>query len=168
MEPKKPFSLIARTEEIIDQFGWMGIGVFPVKDYPLEHPFTYTVGRWRLGRPELVVSGILHETAQTILHGYIDRFIDEEPEVGVPIPDLLQNGYEPATIELPWEVISVNFGVALSYYDGELFPARQIILPDQSYRLPTEPGCDLSMIQRQVLEGPGYQICVPDEGGPVT
>ena len=125
----------ARTEEVIEQYGWMVQAVFG--SGPRRPDLAYTVGLTGLGHPELVVFGLPVETAHPLLNDLGERVRSGET---LAAGTELSFGAWPHRVHLlsaphPDRVL---FQATRTY--GRPVPALQAVWDDRSGRFPWQPG----------------------------
>lgn len=119
----------------VEKHKWI---VFNIVDESLL-PFSYTVGLYNtFGHPEIIISGIKHESAHEILN-------DIGSDVGkgiVRIPDVVYddilNGYPCLFKTVTQSNYEEYLGRAIVYYSGSNFPVLQCIWPDSERRFPDD------------------------------
>jgi len=122
----------------IEGFGWHIISVLADDDGPA---FSYTVGLYRNYRhPEIIIAGLPYELAQTMLNIAGEAIREgRQFHAGESYDDFLE-GFSCTFREVPPEKYRHYGAYAMWFYDGESFPAMQLIYPDDQKRLPWEEG----------------------------
>lgn len=136
--------VMARTRELVKEFGWAVQGVGGTDDRP---QWAYTIGLHRsFQHPEIAIVGIPIHTIQVILNDCGQRVADGEAfELGRRYVDLirpaegLERLYEVEFVQTAASVYLDWFGSANRFYGG-LVPVWQLVWPDKAGRLPWEPG----------------------------
>jgi hypothetical protein len=126
--PQNPFhSVFATQTRHIAETGWALTGVVPTDptDGP---PFTYTVGLTTHDQPELVIAGLDHIVAGTLLNTMADRIVNagRRHSHGDTVTDLLL-GY-PAILIDGDNTDILHPGTAIARYGTVRL--RQIVWPD--------------------------------------
>jgi len=108
--------------------------------------YSYTVGLFQtFGHPEVVLSGLNIELAQTLLndigHAVAQGGVRREPE---ELYDDILSGYPCLFKAVPVTVYEQYFGRALFFYEETTFPVLQCLWPDALKRFPGDFGYDQS------------------------
>jgi hypothetical protein len=155
--------LSVHVRDLIAQHGWM---VAKVGDQGVM--FAYTVGLTEtLGHPELIMTGLDPNVAQSILNMAGDRiekgeslipYSSEGAESVLFVDGLFGGGYRAAVQRVSPSQRDHRMGVAKVHYEarGQDWEALQIIMPDAKGRFPWQlgyafPGQDL-LYQERTLE----------------
>ena len=119
----------------VEKHGWL---VLQIVDDNLPS-YSYTVGLFKkFGHPELVISGLRGDTAQTILNDIghdIEKGIVREAEH--TYDDVLE-GYPCLFKSVPPSNYDDYFGRANLYYQNSNYPVLQCVLPDSKKRFPDD------------------------------
>lgn len=135
----------------IERVGWAAIGVMPTKDDPID-PFTYTIGLWRgFDHPELIITGMRHETAHALLTDFVERIEKGESfEASRDYPETIRGRntmYTASFRQLSQGHRSENMRAAAWWNGQEDFPALQLVWPDPTGKFPWDEGYDKQFIQ---------------------
>jgi hypothetical protein len=92
--------------------------------------FTYSVGLYRrFGLPEVIMLGLKHPLAHWMVNELAARAREGARfRVGDTLDGLLE-GFSVALRPVPPEHVVAHFGWAIWFYDGEPFPAAQLVVP---------------------------------------
>lgn len=115
-----------------------GMSVIGVMGDP---PFSYTIGLWSAGHPELIICGM--EAVQA--HGVLTSARIAMTENGLQVEEGLEAGgvlvgYAVRFKEVPEPRAPLN--VARRFHKSDRFPAFQLLWPDEQGRFPDEEGYD--------------------------
>jgi hypothetical protein len=125
---------------IITERGWMIQGVFPTENDP-GVDFAYTVGLTAAGLPELVISGLPHETAATLLNDAARHSLTAEVKPGDVLNDIASVPFKVA----PAPRAEVN--MARHLYGPDTVLALQLVWPDNEGFYPGDAGWSLGDMQ---------------------
>jgi hypothetical protein len=128
--------LTGKVLPIIREHGWMIQGVFPTANDPCVG-FSYTVGLTAAGLPELVISGLPHETGGAILNDAARRHLADEILPGATVDDIASVPFR--AVDAP--LAEVN--MARNLYGDDRVRAVQLVWPDAGGFYPGEPGWSL-------------------------
>ena len=120
----------------IDKYGWSIVGVLGEDDIP---GWAYTIGLTELNHPEIVMSGLPHETMHTILNdiGISIKKKDLRLEDEMLLEGFISNGYTLKIRKIDTEKYEERVQQAFRYYDRAI-EAFQIMWPDKEGRFPDE------------------------------
>jgi hypothetical protein len=143
----------------VEKVGWSAIGVFPTGEGGA--PFTYTIGLVKtLEHPELIVYGLEHKQAHSILWSAIELIKTEEVK--------LEPGKRYARViqDLDVEMRAGHpsgrpANAARRFYEGDV-ALVQLVLPDSEGRFPGEDGCDPMF---ELWQTPSLEDVEPSEFG---
>lgn len=122
--------LLEHFEAVIAEHGHAVVGVFDPDG--IDTPFAYTVGLTAKGRPELLISGLPAEMAQTLLNDAAEAWT-EEWTTGTVVDGLLRDGYQFTVVNgTPTEALTL--GAVHALY-GE-FRVQQLVWPDRDRHWP--------------------------------
>jgi hypothetical protein len=124
----------AQMRADIATHGWHVIKVFEDAEGP---GFAFTIGLYkRFAHPELVVFGLPLETMHLMLNAAGEAIrAGQTFGVGQKSDDILQ-GYSCTFRPFPREHYEAYLGSGRWFYDGDDFPALQLIWPDREHRFP--------------------------------
>lgn len=119
----------------IRDYGFAVQGVFPSEDDPKGEGFCYTVGLSGKQHPELLIRSLGASVSAEILNGLGQRLLAGEVlPVGVPIPGVLDDGYDVILVY----AATRDLGVARTLFPG--VTALQVVWPDSEHRFPWNIG----------------------------
>ncbi|XVV10915.1 DUF4262 domain-containing protein [Actinoplanes sp. CA-131856] len=133
--------ILQQQREIIDRAGWSVVHVFPSPDDPSAcAPFTYTVGLTTHGHPELLLSGLRPDIAQSLLNDLARRVYDRSERFahGQHLTDVLV-GYDAVIVDGPPND-DLHPGVAFALYGDGKVRVQQLVWPDEHGRFPWQDG----------------------------
>lgn len=135
----------------IAKYGWHCVHVMAEGDLP---PFSYTVGLFHtLKHPELIIFGVPSESAHAILNIAVSAAqAGKALDFNKPTEDLLE-GYPCVFVEVSRSQYREHFGYAIWYYEGEDFPAQQIVWPSRNGLFPWHSEASESFRARQPVLG---------------
>ena len=124
----------AQVHADIATFGWHVVQV-PEDD---EGPgFAFTIGLYkRFQHPELIVFGLALDTMHLMLNGAGEAVCAGRTYAGGQSYDDLLEDYACTFRPVPPKHYEAFLGYALWYYNGDDFPALQLIWPDREHRYP--------------------------------
>lgn len=123
---------------VIDEHGWMIQGVFDNDGGP---GFAYTVGLTPAGLPELVMSGLDHNTMATLLNAAAKRSLSEEVKVGDLLDGIASVGLR--VVGAP----GAEVNMARHLYGGSTVQALQLVWPDKAGAYPGDDDWSLGGLQ---------------------
>ena len=103
-------------------------------------PFSYSIGIWKTSRrPELIVIGMAHKYAQEIINEYNRRArLGEDMQDGQLLGDLVEGDFDCLLRRVDEKYFADYMGWNRWFYQGNEFPALQLILPTTSGLWPWE------------------------------
>ena len=124
----------AQMRADIATYGWHVIKVFEDDEGP---GFAFTIGLYkRFDHPELIVFGLPLDTMHLMLNAAGEAVrAGQAYTVGQSYDDILE-GYSCTFRPVPRGQYGAYLGSAEWYYDGDDFPALQLIWPDRERRYP--------------------------------
>lgn len=125
---------------MIAEHGWMVQGVFPTANDP-GVGFCYTVGLTVAALPELVISGLPHETAATLLNLAGERSLGAEFKAGDVLDGIA--GVPLRVVAAP----SAAVNMARHLYGFGRVVALQLVWPDTAGAYPGDAGWSLGEAQ---------------------
>lgn len=130
-----------RALENIETYGLHILNVAAQGELP---PFSYSIGvQQSLGLPELIVVGLRHELAQSVLNACYAMMKAGQPILpGTRVAGLLGGGFECEIREVSPAHYREYMGWAWWLYDGPAFRALQIVFPNTAGVFPWEPAAD--------------------------
>lgn len=150
-QQQKNFEAIwSKTLAAVDRHGWAVTSVFGGDNSP---PFSYTIGLCRLGKPDLVMKGVGHDAAQSILNeiasaivaGRLSGTAGEEVKEACSMPLRLVSTQDALPI---FHLGATRFA---KEYDHKLV-MLQVAWPDESGKFHWEDGFDRHMSELQRLD----------------
>ncbi|HEX5054222.1 MAG TPA: DUF4262 domain-containing protein [Planctomycetota bacterium] len=124
-------------KQLLDDVEQYGVHVVHVPAELGGGGFSFTVGLWHnFEQPEVIVFGLPDEVAHDLLNAVADeadegrRFLADSRHEG-----LLEN-YSVRFLAVPRSAYADHFGAASWAYEGEEFPAVQLVWPDKQGRWP--------------------------------
>lgn len=131
-----------QIESDIHRVGWSAVHVFPTLGQPIV-PFTYTIGLYGRGWPEMIVFGMRPEISHAVLGEAIQMiknrgypFVNREE-----VYDLLLR-YPCRMVALDPVAASRHHTVQACQFYGRTVPVTQLVWPDSNGRFPSDPACD--------------------------
>ncbi len=155
---------------LVDTAEQYGAAVMQVEGDEEHPPYAFSVGAWRrFGKPEIVIVGLPLEVAQSVINIYVQRSAQGESFVPGALYDRFLDQC-PVTVEkVAAEHYPMYFGSAVLVYDGDDFPALQMLasLPE-SHTFPWQPDAPEGFADFQpVLTGSGLpESWTPGRNGP--
>jgi len=164
-----PFeTLFKGTDNLIEAGSWQVLHVAPTAEEPDAIPFSYTIGLYTHGAPELIlIGGVYPGTAQSLLNTLGERLVmrDIKPpydghvahDVAQALPlrfrELGQLNRFKDEAEFEYFGYLIRFSNTRQLkYPAEHISAVQVLWPDANGVFPDEPGYDASMPQT-LLQG---------------
>ncbi len=124
----------AQMRADIATYGWHVIKVLEDDEGPA---FAFTIGLWqRFQHPELIVFGLPLETMHQMLNGAGAAVGAGRPYAAGQSYDDILEGYSCTFRPVPRRHYDAYLGSAQWYYEGDDFPALQLIWPDREQRYP--------------------------------
>lgn len=116
--------------------------------------FAYSVGLFRtFAHPELILVGLPRQTMHDLLNGAADAIRAGARFGGGDVTDALLEGYDCTFRPVPDRLYRAYLGWAGWFYDGQPFPALQLVYPDRERRWPWDAGAAVGFVEQQpVLE----------------
>jgi len=140
----------------VETHGWHVMNVMEDEEGP---GFAYSIGLTRsLGHPEILVVGLPRDTMHSLIN-----LVGEEVrqggafKAGATYEQLLE-GYHATFRAIPKDQYRNYLGFARWFYDGDDFPALQLIYPDREGRWPWDPQASAGFRAQQPV--------LADEGDP--
>ena len=133
----------------IAQYGLHVMKVMGDHEWP---EFTYSVGLYHtFGLPEIIILGLRGDLAHAVLNELADRARrGERYQVGDMLDGLLE-GFAVTLRPVRDEHIEPHFGWARWFYDGQPFPALQLVWPTTSGVWPWEARASTEFRHKQPL-----------------
>lgn len=133
---------VERTNELIAEFGHSVIGV---SDNPT---FSYTVGRWQRGLPEVIVFGINPQIATVLINDLLSW--DELPPFDTRFPNLLRG------LDAKLRLVDSRYGDQYLCAAGQFGNSNsreiwQLLLPDTNNVFPDEDGFEEKFVATMPL-----------------
>lgn len=123
---------------VIAEHGWMIQGVFDTDGGP---GFAYTVGLTPAGLPELVMSGLDHNTMATLLNGAAKRALANELKAGGLLVGIASVTFQ--VVAAP----TAEVNMARHLYRGSNVRALQLVWPDKAGAYPGDDDWSLGGMQ---------------------
>jgi len=135
------------------QYGWhvLGVSADPGKTDP---PFSYSIGLYyTFGHPEVVITGLPHKTAHSIINAVVERLQSVGPFVPNVRTGQVLEAHDIVMRQVSPELYPPYLGYAMWFYRdiSSEFPALQVVWPDKGGRFPWEPGFDPSLLSSQFM-----------------
>ena len=138
-------------------YGWALTGIFAHRASG-SRAFFYTTGFTEtLGVPEVVIVGLHPGVASSLLNDLGARLRTMTPDEraravaeGATMSNLLANGLDVAFRSLGTYAYAGHLNTTAAVLGRRDFAVLQLLWPDTSNRLPTDPSCDPRMIAMQV------------------
>lgn len=116
--------------------------------------FQYSVGfAYNYDHPEVIIIGQKPELGHSVINHVRDRLRAGERFVPGERYGGFLEGYDVTFIEVDREEYPEHLGWCRWFYDGDDFPALQIVWPDKRGRFPWEEGCHPAVVEWQTLLG---------------
>ncbi len=130
----------AQVHADIATYGWHVVKVLEDDEGP---GFAFTIGLYqRFEHPELIVFGLPPDTMHLMLNGAGEAVrAGQTYTAGRSYGDILE-GYNCTFRPVPRRHYEAYLGYARWYYDGDGFPALQLIWPDREHRYPWTAPAD--------------------------
>ena len=140
-----------RVIDDIAKYGWHCVNIQAEGD---EGPFSFTVSLFQsYGHPEFIIFGLRSETAHQLLNIAVEAIQAGRPiDLSGPTDDLLE-GYPCCFVEVPVSEYHEHIGFARWYYQGNGFPAYQIVFPSRDGHFPWHPDATESFRSFQPVLG---------------
>lgn len=127
----------ASEQKVIDdiaKYGWHCVNLMADGNSP---PFSFTVGLFHTyGHPEFVIFGLRPEVAHQVLNIAVEAVQAGRPvDLTEPTDDLLE-GYPCCFVRVPESEYYEHLGFGRWYYQGNAFPAYQIVYPSRDGHFP--------------------------------
>jgi hypothetical protein len=121
----------------VDEFGVHVVHVPEDEDGP---GFSFTVGLWHtFQQPEVVVFGLAEDVAHDLLNAIADEAADDRKFLADSRHDDVLVGYPVRFFAVPKSSYEDVLGSAVWAYEGDDFPAVQLVWPDKQGRWPWDP-----------------------------
>ena len=122
----------------VEKHGWHVVKVLPEGDFP---GFAYTVGLFKtFTHPEVLIYGISGDRAHRILNDLGDAIRAGHRFNAGQTDDTLLEGYSCTFRTIPPAQFREHLGFASWFYEGNEFPALQLVYPDRQGRWPWQAG----------------------------
>ena len=130
----------ARMQADIATYGWHVIEVFEDDEGP---GFAFTIGlHKRFEHPELIVFGLPLDTMHLMLNAAGEAVRAGHVFTAGQTSDAILNGYDCTFRPVPHRHYEAYLGSARWYYEGDDFPALQLIWPDREHHYPWAAPAD--------------------------
>ena len=142
-------------QKILDDVENVGLHVITVPEDDVGPGFAFSIGLWEnYEQPEVVVFGLPPEVAIELINGVADDVDDGKRFAhGQQAEGLLQH-YPVRFLAVPRERYAEFLGTASWAYEGDDFPAVQLVWPDKQGRWPWDPGVRDGFREMQPVLGP--------------
>ncbi|MFD7899069.1 DUF4262 domain-containing protein [Streptomyces sp. NPDC059743] len=129
-----------RAARMIGEHGYI---VQPVVSDGHSAPYSYTIGLHQSHGYDLVMTGLGHEVANSVLHNLVDRFKDSAgPAADVSLDGVLADGFQ---VRMRRVESLKDFSLHRAIFGDESCPPYwQVVWPDAAGVFPTDPGCSIS------------------------
>lgn len=132
--------ILERVADAIMRVGWFAVGVHPGPDDDPTPQFTYSIGLWEYGHPEVIIVGLHPIVAHSVIGTMHERIeADETFRAGERVGGIIDD-YDVEFRAVPPDGRPLN--LARRYYDVDELPALQIVWPDRDGLFPGEEGFD--------------------------
>ncbi|MFY9344320.1 MAG: DUF4262 domain-containing protein [Planctomycetota bacterium] len=119
-----------------------------------EPTFSFTIGLWHsFDQPEVIVFGMPEEVAAELLNSLADEAAENRKFLAETRHEGLLVGYPVRLVALPRERYRDYLQAAVWAYEGDDFPAVQLVWPDKQGRWPWEPGVREGFASAQPVPG---------------
>jgi hypothetical protein len=124
----------AQVHADIATYGWHVVKVLEDAEGP---GFAFTIGLYRrFEHPELLVFGLPSDTMHRLLNVAGEAVRSGRVYVAGPGYDDVLEAYACTFRPVPLKHYEAYLGYARWYYDGDAFPALQLVWPDREHRYP--------------------------------
>jgi hypothetical protein len=128
-------------------YGWHVMNVLEAKDSP---PFSYTIGlHHSYSHPELIILGLPDEVAHPTLNIAGEAIKTGKRYLVGELYDEFLESYKTTFRAVPLRQYPPYLGFARWFYDGDTFPALQLVYPDRFGRWPWNPEVSAGFLQAQ-------------------
>lgn len=141
-------------QKVLDDIGDHGLHVVTVPADQARPGFSFSIGLWEnFQQPEVIVFGLPGEVAHELIDLVADEadagqhFLDGTRHAG-----LLQD-YPVRFVEVPKAHYAGHLGMAQWAYEGDDFPAVQLVWPDKQGRWPWDPEARAGFAASQPVLG---------------
>lgn len=143
-----------RLHRIVDTVGWAVVCVHPTSDEP-SFEYAYTVGLTAHNHPELLVSGLHPDVAQTLLNDLARRVYDTATRFThrQRLTDVLADGFDAIIID-GTATPHLDAGIATARYGADRVRLQQLVWPDAQHRYPWDTDHQLGQGQ-PLIDQPG-------------
>jgi hypothetical protein len=138
--------------KLMDNIQEFGCHILNITEDAVTPGWTYSVGFYDVfHRPEIIVVGLKHQLAQSVLNSICSRFAD-----GLVITEGLRQSELLGGVECEFRQLEARpelrkvVGYASWFYGDSEFPVFQCVYPDLRNNFPWEDGFDVSWRERQV------------------
>ncbi|MBL8755853.1 MAG: DUF4262 domain-containing protein [Planctomycetes bacterium] len=150
----KTADMAPEDAKVLDDVDEYGVHIVHVPEDDVGPGFSFTVGLWATWQQaEVVVFGLPQEVAQDLLNGLADEVDDGRRFAAGEKHDGVLVGYPVRFLELAKARYGEFLGVAQWAYEGEDFPALQLVWPDKQGRWPWDPGVREGFAEAQPIVG---------------
>jgi hypothetical protein len=140
--------------KVLDDVEQFGVHIVHVPEDDEGPGFSFTVGLWEtFQQPEVLVFGLPTEIAHGLLDGLTDEVDGDRRFAAGEKHDGLLVGYPVRFLELPKARFAEFLGVAMWAYEGDDFPAVQLVWPDKQGRWPWDAGVREGFAEAQPIVG---------------
>jgi hypothetical protein len=102
--------------------------------------FTFSVGLWEnFDQPEVIVFGLPQEIAHELVNLIADEANEGQQFLAGTRQEGLLEGYPVRFVDVPRACYADYLGAACWAYEGDAFPAVQLVWPDKQGRWPWDP-----------------------------
>jgi hypothetical protein len=131
----------------IQHYGLHILKVAGDDDWP---EFTYSVGLFHsFEHPEVIVLGLPGDVAHSLVNGLADEVRSGHRFIASEETENVLEGYPCTFRAVPPHHVGAHFGWASWFYDGEPFPALQLVYPDRARRWPWDPDISPGFLAQQ-------------------
>jgi hypothetical protein len=134
-------------KETIARHGWMVQGVFADETQP---GFAYTVGLTAEARSELLIAGLPHDIAATLLNTAAEQHKREAFQVGGTVTGVASIDFR--VVDAP----HAEIGMARRVYGDAVTPTcLQLVWPDKDGNYPGDPGWKSGAVAQPIYDTEG-------------
>ena len=141
--------LLEQSKQDIAKYGLQVIMVSSTSYLP---SFAYSIGLWQTYQhPEIICFGFSNDLGHTILNDVAELIKNgERMEAGKNYDNIFEDS-KAEFLNVALDNISDYFGTALNYYEGNKFPALQLVWTDHDDKFPWEEGFEEKFRYKQPL-----------------
>ena len=126
--------------QLLEDVAELGVHIVHVPGEHAESGFTFSVGLWEnFDHPEVIVFGLPQEIAHELVNVIADEVSEGRQFLAGTKHEGILEGYPVRFFEVPKARYAEFLGSAMWAYEGDDFPAVQLVWPDKQGRWPWDP-----------------------------